>query len=86
MWLLIALIAVPLIEIALFIRVGGWIGLWPTIGFVVLTAMIGAAMLRRQGVSTMRKLQVALERGEDPSAQLAHGGLVLLHVDAVAAG
>ncbi len=33
--LLIAFIAVPIIEIAVFIEVGGWIGLWPTIGIVI---------------------------------------------------
>ncbi len=77
MWLLVGLIAVPLIEIALFIRLGGWIGLWPTIGFVVLTAVIGTYMLRSQGVSTLRKLQGALDRGEDPTAQLGQGALIL---------
>jgi len=41
MWLFIAFIAVPLIEIALFIQVGGFIGLWPTLGIVVVTAVLG---------------------------------------------
>ena len=44
MWLLLAFIAVPLIEIALFIQVGGLIGLWPTLSIVVLTALAGTAL------------------------------------------
>jgi UPF0716 protein FxsA len=42
MWLFAAFLAVPLIEIALFIQVGGLIGLWPTLLIVVLTAVFGA--------------------------------------------
>ena len=49
MWLLLAFIAVPLIEIALFIQVGGAIGLWPTLAIVILTALLGTWLLRMQG-------------------------------------
>ncbi|MGB1087971.1 MAG: FxsA family protein, partial [Alphaproteobacteria bacterium] len=42
-------IGVPVAEIGLFIEVGGWIGLWPTLVTVVLTALIGTALLRAQG-------------------------------------
>ena len=49
MWLLIAFVAVPLIEIALFIQVGGFIGLWPTLGIVLVTAILGSWLVRSQG-------------------------------------
>jgi UPF0716 protein FxsA len=77
MWLLIAFIAVPLIEIALFIEVGGAIGLWPTLAVVVLTAVIGTALLRRQGLAEMRRLRAALDGHGDPSAPLVHGAMIL---------
>ena len=48
MWLLIAFIAVPLIEIALFIQVGGFIGLFPTLGIVLVTAKFPASKVRSQ--------------------------------------
>ncbi len=38
MWLFVLFVTIPIIEIALFIQVGGWIGLWPTLGIVILTA------------------------------------------------
>jgi UPF0716 protein FxsA len=72
------LVAVPIIEIALFIQVGGWLGLWPTIGIVILTAAIGTVLLRAQGLATLGELQRRLSTGEDPSATLAHGAMILL--------
>ena len=64
--LLAAFIGVPLIEIALFIQVGGFIGLWPTIAVVILTAVAGTALLRHQGLSALTRLQSSLDRGEAP--------------------
>jgi UPF0716 protein FxsA len=65
-FLLLALIAVPLIEVALFIQIGGVIGLLPTIGAIILTAVIGAALLRRQGLKAVADAQAAADRGEAP--------------------
>lgn len=75
--LLILFIAVPLIEIALFIQVGGWIGLWPTIGIVVVTAMIGTWLVRQQGAHTMAQLRRSFEALNDPTEPLAHGAMIL---------
>jgi len=77
MWLLLAFIAVPLIEIALFIEVGGAIGLWPTLAIVILTALIGTALLRRQGLQELDRLRAALRDAGDPSEPLVHGALIL---------
>ncbi|MEP1929651.1 MAG: FxsA family protein, partial [Roseibium sp.] len=57
MWLLLIFVAVPLIEIALFIQVGGLIGLWPTLGIVLLTAIAGTWLVRTQGVMAIGNLQ-----------------------------
>lgn len=78
MWLILALIAVPIIEIALFIEIGDIIGLWPTIGIVIATAIAGGMLLRAQGFQAMQSLQAQLNRGEDPSATLAHGAMILI--------
>lgn len=78
MWLFLALVAVPLIEIALFIQVGGLIGLWPTLATVVLTALIGAVLLRRQGLAQLAALRGRLREGGDPLGPLAHGALILV--------
>jgi UPF0716 protein FxsA len=77
MWLFVLFVAVPLIEIALFIQVGGWIGLWPTLLIVVLTAVLGTALVRREGARALQDLRRALEGLRDPSTPLAHGAMIL---------
>lgn len=78
MWIFVLFLAVPVIEIGLFIQVGGLIGLWPTLAVVVLTALLGTAMLRQQGLRTVAGLQEQLRRGADPSPMLLEGALVLV--------
>jgi len=78
MLIFLALVAVPIVEIALFIQIGGWLGLWPTIAIVILTAAIGTVLLRAQGLATLGELQRRLGAGEDPSATLAHGAMILV--------
>lgn len=78
MWLLLAFIAVPLIEIALFIQVGGAIGLWPTLGIVVLTAIIGTWLVRTQGAMALGNLRGSFSRLDDPTEPLAHGAMILI--------
>ncbi|MEO1774591.1 MAG: FxsA family protein [Pseudomonadota bacterium] len=76
--LFIALVLIPIIEIGLFIEVGGALGLWPTLGIVVLTAAIGTWLLRTQGIGVLQELQTKLQHGEDPSATLANGAMILV--------
>lgn len=71
--LLAAFIGVPLLEIALFIKVGGWIGLAPTLALIVLTAIIGALMLRQQGISVLMRAQRQLAEGSLPVAEVFEG-------------
>ncbi len=66
-------LAVPLIEIALFVQVGGWIGLWPTIWIVVATALLGTALLRIQGLNTLMKARQSLDRGNLPVNEVFDG-------------
>lgn len=78
MWLFLAFLTVPLIEIALFIQVGGWIGLWPTLGVVVLTAILGTWLVKSQGIAAIENLRGTFSRLEDPSEALAHGAMILV--------
>lgn len=57
MWLFLLLILVPLIEIGLFITVGGWLTLWPTLAIVLATGVLGAVLLRVQGRQVLLRLQ-----------------------------
>ncbi len=71
-------VGVPVAEIGLFIQVGGLIGLWPTLITVVLTALLGTALLRAQGFGVMARAQEAMNRGEVPVDQAIHGVFLLV--------
>ena len=77
MRLLIIFIAVPLIEIGLFIQVGDKIGLWPTLLIVLITAITGTWLVRSQGAQTLVNLQGSFQNMKDPTEPLAHGALIL---------
>ncbi|MGR3291649.1 MAG: FxsA family protein [Paracoccaceae bacterium] len=77
MWLFVLFLAVPLIEIALFIQVGGFIGLWWTLGIVIFTAYLGTRLIRSQGAMAMKDLQSSFNELRDPTEPLAHGAMIL---------
>jgi UPF0716 protein FxsA len=72
-FLLLIFIIVPIVEMWLLIQVGGFIGALPTIAAVLLTAMIGLAMLRRQGLSTLLRVNQRMESGELPAQEMLEG-------------
>lgn len=69
---------VPLIEIYLLIQVGGIIGALPTVFLVVFTAVLGALLLRHQGLYTYARVQQSLARGELPTVAMLEGVVLLL--------
>ncbi|MDH3451126.1 MAG: FxsA family protein [Gammaproteobacteria bacterium] len=71
--LLILFIGVPLAEIYLLITVGGWIGAGWTIFLVLLTAVIGTALLRQQGLSTLFRARQTIDSGGVPALELLEG-------------
>jgi len=78
LFLLLALIATPILELFILIEIGGVIGAPWTILAVVATAMIGAALIRRQGMSVIRDAQAAMSRDELPLKQLFDGFFLLV--------
>jgi UPF0716 protein FxsA len=80
--LLIAFIATPIIEIAVFMQVGELIGFWPTLAVVVATAVAGTWLLRYQGLATLARAQESLARQEFPIEEV-FDGLCLLFAGAL---
>ena len=78
MWLFVLFVTVPIIEIALFIQIGGEIGLLSTLGIVIATAFLGTYLVRKQGLSALSQLKNNVETLENPIAPLAHGIMILL--------
>ena len=76
--LLIAFLAVPILEIYLLFQVGGVIGAGWTILIVIGTAILGASLLRQQGLSTWTRLNQSIAQGQLPPTVLVEGILLLL--------
>jgi UPF0716 protein FxsA len=76
--LFLAFVLVPPIEIGLFIAVGGRIGFWPTMGIVLVTAVLGANLVSRQGRGILANLQAEFASGQFPAKTLAHGAMILV--------
>lgn len=76
--LLLALILIPLVEIGLFIEIGGAIGALATIALVIITAVLGVALLRLQGFITLARIREKLDQGEIPATDLAEGLILLV--------
>lgn len=74
--LFLLFIVMPVAEMAILIKVGTVIGALPTIGLVLLTAVIGAALLRQQGLATLLKANQRMNSGELPAQEVAEGLLL----------
>lgn len=73
----LALLALPLLELALLIKLGQAIGFWPVILLVVATAVLGFYIIRTQGFATFERVGAALEAGHEPHKALADGMFLL---------
>lgn len=69
-------LVIPILEIYFLLKVGDIIGAFPTIILVVLTAVIGAGLLRQQGLSTLARLQQNMGQGKLPAQELIEGVLL----------
>lgn len=77
-FIFLALIAVPIIEIAVFIEVGGRIGALNTVLMIVVTAMIGTWLLRSQGLRTLHRAQESLNHNVFPVSEVFDGLCLLV--------
>ncbi len=76
--LLILFIGVPLIEIAILVKLGTLIGFWPTIFIVIGTGIIGASIAKAQGFAVWRRIQNELQSGNVPAGEMIDGVLILI--------
>lgn len=85
-YLILLMTTVPFLELALLFQVhhivseawGGGIALLITLGSVIVTGLIGAALSKQQGIKVLKELQETLNRGEMPGKSIADGVLVLV--------
>lgn len=74
----VAFVMVPFLEMLLLIWMGNTIGLWWTLGVVVATGTVGAALVKRQGVAVWNAARDRFRSGSLPARELAHGAMILV--------
>ncbi len=76
--LLIFLIGIPIAEVAVFIMVGSVIGALPTIAIIILTAIIGATLLKRQGLSALNRVRMDVRNNKVPAGSIGEAFTIAL--------
>ncbi|MGZ5006408.1 MAG: FxsA family protein [Methylobacter sp.] len=76
--LFLVVLIIPFVEIYLLIQVGGIIGAFPTILLVVFTAVLGAWLLKQQGLATFQRFQESLAQGVIPAYEMIEGPIILV--------
>ncbi len=76
-YLILLFIGVPLIELAILIKIGQSLGVGYTLGLVIFTGILGAYLARWQGFVTLRKIQEDVNNGRMPADRLIDGVLIL---------
>lgn len=77
MVLFVLFIAVPIAELFTFVRVSGAIGFWNSLGLIVLISLLGAALVKREGLKVWRRFTQQVQAGQVPSREIADGVCLL---------
>lgn len=75
--LAVVFLVVPIAELAVIIAVGSEIGVFNTIGLLIVVSVVGAWLAKREGVGVLRRIRAQLDAGRMPGADLVDGFLVL---------
>lgn len=75
---MVLLLAFPIVEIYVLIKVGALIGAIPTIALLVFSVVLGTLLLRWQGFELVRRVRLSLGSGELPAGEVLEGTLVLV--------
>ena len=72
------LLFIPILEITVFILVGGQIGVVATLVMILVTAILGSILLRIQGFATLNSIQMKAHSGEIPGKELVSGVMIMI--------
>ncbi len=78
LWFFLVVVLVPLIDLFVLVRIGGFLGLWMTVFLVICTSVAGLALARWQGLRSLVAIRADLAEGRMPADRLADGALLML--------
>jgi UPF0716 protein FxsA len=78
LFLFLLFIVLPILELYVIIQVGHAVGVFPTLGLLLLSAVLGAALLRSQGRSVWRQFNETMAAGKVPAREVFDGAMIIL--------
>ena len=75
--LFLLLAAVPILEIVLLVKLGQWLGIWPTVLIVLGTAVLGTYVLHRQGFKVVNRVMESMAAGKPPVGPAIDGAFLM---------
>ena len=76
-YLILLFTLVPIIELALLIKIGQHIGVFYTLTLVIITGVLGAVLAREQGFRTLKKIESEINLGVMPGNEILNGVMIL---------
>jgi UPF0716 protein FxsA len=76
--MLLLFILIPTVELVLLLQIGSLIGILPTIGIILSTGILGAALARYQGLGVVRQLHEEMRTGQMPAGPIVDGVFILI--------
>ena len=77
-WLIIIFILIPAIEISIFLWTGSELGILPVAMIIILTGIIGIALVKKEGLETWRRAQLAMYNNEVPAEEIVDGICIII--------
>jgi len=75
-FVVVAVLLLPFVELAAFIQVSTWIGVWQALALLIMVSFLGAWMVKQQGVGAWWRIREELARGRVPAARLVDTALL----------
>ncbi len=75
--LVLLFVLVPIAELAIIVQVGQAIGVWWTIGLLLVMSVLGGWLMKREGIGVWRRIQAAVSAGRVPGKELVDAFLIL---------
>jgi UPF0716 protein FxsA len=76
--LILLFVLVPLLELYILIKIGGYLGAFQTVALVILTAVLGALLARFEGLRTLQQIRQSLAQGIVPAEEMLDGVLIFV--------
>lgn len=77
-WLILLFVIIPALEIGIFIWTGSRIGVLPVVLIIIFTGIAGIALVKQQGLETLRKMQLSMQQSEPPGEHILDGLCILV--------